>query len=191
MMKIKFTVLFFLLSTFFFAQKPCDLIINVTDSIGTLKETKPVLVHEKIFGGKTTLILFSLVSANDIPVLKLQHIVKSKDFEAPKCFDKSSRVIFQLTNGKIYTFIYTGESKCDLLIYNETEKQNNRLAEANFLFLKDDFEAIKKYPISFMKIRFAGETIDYVISKELDSETLIDTFYPANLFIDNFNCISN
>lgn len=191
MMKIKYTVFFLLLSTILFAQKPCDLSINVTDSIGTLKETKPVLVHEKIFGGKTTVILFSLVSANEIPVLKLQHIVKSKDFESPKCFDKSSRVIFQLTNGKIYTFIYAGESKCDHLIYNETEKQNNRFAEANFLFLKDDFEDLKKYPISFMKIRFTGETIDYVIPKELDSETLIETFYPAELFINNFNCISN
>lgn len=190
-MKTNFTIFLFLLTIFSFAQKPCELTINVTDSIGTLKETKPVAAYEKIFGGKSTLIFLSLVSANEIPVLKLQHIIKSKEFEAPKCFDKSSRVIFQLSNGKIYTFVYAEEPKCDNLIYNEIEKQNNRLAEANFLFLKDDFEDIKKFPISFMRIRFAGETIDYVIPKELDSETLIETFNPANFFIDNFNCIAN
>jgi hypothetical protein len=191
MMKINIAIFFFLLPTLLFAQKPCELSVNVTDSIGTLKETKPVVAYEKNFGGKTTIIFLSLVAANDVPVLKIQHVVKSKNFETPKCFDKSSRVIFQLTNGKIYTFIYAGEPKCDNLVYNELEKQNNRFAEANFLFLKDDFEDIKKFPISFMKIRFAGETIDYVIPKELDSETLIDTFHPANLFIDNFKCISN
>ncbi|WP_136666663.1 hypothetical protein [Flavobacterium sp. H122] len=190
-MKIKFSIFFLLLSVCLFAQKPCDLAVNVTDSIGTLKETKPVVAYEKIFGGKTTLIFLSLVSANDIPVLKIQHITKSKEFETPKCFDKSSRIIFQLSNGKIYTFVYAEEPKCDELIYNETEKQNNRFAEASFLFLKDNFEDLKKFPISFMRIRFAGETIDYVIPKELDSETLIETYNPADFFIDNFNCIAN
>ena len=190
-MKIKFLFFFLLSFTLTNAQKPCEFTINVKDSIGTLKETKSCVVYERVFGGKTTLISLSLASANDTPILKLQHIQKSKAFETPICFEKGSKIVIQLSNGKIYTMLYADEPKCDDLIYNETEKLNNRYVEANFLFLKDDFEDLKRYPISFMRVRYAGENTDYVIQKELDCETLVETYFPANFFIDNFNCIAN
>lgn len=190
-MKILYTFFLTLITSTLLAQKPCELATNVTDSIGTLKETKTCVMYEKVFGGKTTVISISLASDNGTPVLKLQHIQKSKDFEMPKCFDKSSKVIFQLSNGKIYTMIYGENDKCDQLIYNETEKLNNRYVEGNFLFMKDDFTELTKFPISFMRIRYAGENTDYVVQKELDCETLIETHFPANFFIDNFNCIAN
>ncbi len=190
-MKIK-TILFFLLvQTLVLAQKPCDYAINVTDSIGTLKETKSCLVYEKVFGNKSTLIFMALQSNNNVPVLKVQYIQKSKDFEAPRCLDKNSRVIFQLSNGKIYTLLFAEEPKCDNLVYNEKEKTNNRFLDASFLFLKDDFEEITKHSISLMRIRFSGSTEDYVFPKELVSETLKQTYKPDAYFIDNFSCIAN
>ena len=187
--KISFILLFF--QTLLFAQKPCELAVNVTDSIGTLKETKSRLMYEQVFGNKSILLFMSLASNDGTPVLKLQQIVKSKDFEAPKCLDKNSRVVFQLTNGKIYTLMYIDEPKCDNLIYNEAEKINSRFLDANFLFMKDDLEDLKRYPILVMRIRFTGESVDYVIQNELNSEILKEKYKPNQLFIDDFNCIAN
>ncbi|WP_395073788.1 hypothetical protein [Flavobacterium sp.] len=192
-MKFKIIILFFTIQTAVFAQKnPCEYSVNVVDSLGTLKETKSCLVQEKVFGNTAQLVFLSLISDNNVPLLNLQIIQKSTDFIAPKCLDKNSKIYFQLSNGKIYTFLNSNESQCDNLLYNETEKLNNRMLDANFLFRNDDFEAIKKYPIIMMRIKFASETIDYILPKQLISEKISGSiFSPENFFIDNFSCIEN
>lgn len=191
-MKSKIILLFLFLSSFVKAQKPCEYSVNVTDSIGTLKETKSCLVYEKVFGNKSTLVFIALASDNNVPLLKLQYIQKSKEFDAPKCLDKNSRIFFQLTNGKIYTLLFGEEAKCDNLIYNNIDTTNNRFLDANFLFLKDNFEDFSKSTVSLMRIRFSNNVIeDFVFSKELISETLQEKFHPENYFKENFNCIAN
>ena len=190
-MKIKLIALFIFIQAMAFAQKPCDYSVNVTDSIGTLKETKSCLVYEKVFGNSAQLIFLSLISESGTPVLKLQIIQKSKDFITPKCLDKKSKMYFQLSNGKIFTLNNNAENQCDNLIYNQAEKENNRFLDANFLFLKNNFEDLKKYPITMMRIKYASETIDYILPKNLISEKLKSTFKPEDFFIDNFSCIEN
>jgi hypothetical protein len=189
-MRTTLLLIIFGLQTILFAQKsPCELAVNVTDSIGTLKETKSCLVYEKNFGNNSQLVFLNLVVEDNIPTLHLQIIQKSTDFIAPKCLDKNSRIFFQLSNGKIYTFINTSESQCDNLIYNQEEKLNNRFLDAKFFFRKDDFEDIKKYPISMMQIKLASETQDYVLNKELVGEKVAGTYYPESFFIDSYSCI--
>jgi hypothetical protein len=190
-MKTQITLFFLLFSTFLLAQKPCDYSVNVTDSIGTLKETKSKLMYEQVFGNKSTLVFMSLLSNDGTPILKLQQIVKSKDFISPRCLDANSRIFFQLTNGKVYSLIYGQEAKCDDLLYNEKEQLNSRFLDASFLFVKDDFEDLKKYPILVMRIRFSGETIDYVVQNEINSEVLKEKSNPNQFFINDFNCIAN
>lgn len=188
-MRITVTILFFLFQTVLFAQKPCDYSVNVIDSIGTLKETKSCLVYEKVFGNSAQLVFLSLISENGTPILSLQIIQKNTDFITPKCVDKNSKIYFQLSNRKIYTLINTSENECDNLIYNAQEKLNNRLLNAHFLFIKDNFDDIKKYPIITMRIRLASETQDYILQKELRGEKVNGIFEPENFFIDNFSCI--
>ena len=188
-MKIPAIVIFFLFQSLLFAQKPCEYSVNVTDSIGTLKETKSCLVYERVFGNSAQLVFLSLISDNATPILSLQIIQKSTDFITPKCVDKNSKVYFQLANGKIYTLINTSENECDNLIYNAQEKLNNRLLNARFLFLKDNFEDLKKYPIITMRIKLASETKDYILQKELQGEKIKGIFQPENFFIDSFSCI--
>ncbi|MEO8234644.1 MAG: hypothetical protein ABI549_04450 [Flavobacterium sp.] len=188
-MRIPTIVLFYLFQSLLFAQKPCEYSVNVTDSIGTLKETKSCLVYERVFGNSAQFVFLSLISDNGTPVLSLQIIQKSTDFITPKCLDKNSKVYFQLSNGKIYTLLNAGENECDNLIYNAQEKLNNRLLNARFLFMKDNFEDLKKYPITMMRIKLASETKDYILQKELRGEKVTGVFEPENFFIDNFSCI--
>jgi hypothetical protein len=188
-MRIPILILFFLFQTVLFAQKPCEYSVNVTDSIGTLKETKSCLVYEKVFGNSAQLVFLSLISDNGTPVLNLQIIQKNTDFITPKCLDKNSKVYFQLSNGKIYTLVNASENECDNLIYNAQEKLNNRLLNAHFLFIKDNFDDLKKYPIITMRIKLASETQDYILQKELHGEKVTGVFEPENFFIDNFSCM--
>ena len=180
-----------LIQSVVFSQKNCDFDINTTDSLGVYKETKSHLIYEKGFGNSSQLVFLSMGSDNSTPFLKLQLIQKSKDFITPKCIDKNSRIYFQLTNGKIYTLVNATNDKCDNLIFNDADKENNRLLDCTFLFLKNDFEDLKKYPIMLMKIKLASDEKEYVISKELISEKIKTTSNPERFFIDNFHCIIN
>lgn len=175
-----------------FAQKqPCKFEINTTDSLGVYKETVSYLIYEKVFGNSSQYVFLSLASDNDTPILKLQLIQKSKDFISPKCIDKNSRIYFQLTNGKIYTLVNVSNDTCDNLIFNEAEKENNRFLDASFLFMKNDFEDLKKFPIMLMKIKLASDEKEYIISKELISEKINAKSSPERFFIDNLHCIMN
>src|SRR6187431_2152443 len=94
-----------ILSCNLFAQKPnetankatntktieCDYATDVTDSIGTYKSTKEYLVSEKVFGGNSSYIFYSLALTDGLPTLNLQLIQKSKDFMKANCFDKNSK----------------------------------------------------------------------------------------------------
>ncbi len=191
-MKLLLLLLFFFLITAVQAQKKCDYAIFEKDSTVTYKETKACLVYERILGGKSTLIFITLANKNDIPFLKLEYIQKSTEFEVPKCLSKNSKIYFQLANGKIYTMVFGEESVCDNLYYNEKDKTNNRLLDVNFFFLKDNFEDLMKHPVSIMRIKFADNTTeDYVLAKELISETLKESFFPEKYFQENFSCITN
>ncbi|WP_300567276.1 hypothetical protein [Flavobacterium sp.] len=189
-MRITIIAFIFLFQTSLFAQKPCEYTTNVTDSLGTFKETKSCLVYEKVFGNTAQLVFLSLISDNGTPVLNLQIIQKSTDFITPKCIDKNSKIYFQLSNGKIYTLLNNStENQCDNLIYNSNEKLNNRLLDAKFLFRINDFEDIKKYSITMMRIKYASETVDYILPKELRSEKIEGVFEPEKFFMTNFKCI--
>ncbi|MEO8515939.1 MAG: hypothetical protein ABI426_04305 [Flavobacterium sp.] len=188
-MRITIITFILLLQASVFAQKPCEYTTNVTDSLGIFKETKSCLVYEKIFGNATQLIFLSLISDNGTPLLNLQIIQNDKNFITPKCIDKNSKIYFQLANGKIFTLINNGSNQCDNLIYNDAEKLNNRLLDANFLFLKNNFDDLKRIPITMMRIKYASETIDYVLPKELISEKTKENYEPEKFFITNFSCV--
>lgn len=184
------TILFFVLfNTVLFAQKPCEYATEIKDSIGTLKETKSILVYEKVFGNTDQYIFMSLLSDNNVPLLGLQIIQKSSNFLMPKCLDKNSKIYFQLSNGKMYTVFSQTDNLCDTLLYNEQEKIYSRLLSSDFIFAKSDYEDIKKFPIVMMRIKFATESLDYILSKELKSEKLNQVSSPENLFIDYFKCV--
>ena len=170
-----------------FAQKNCDYSTNVTDSLGTYKTTKDYIMHERTFGNTQATVFFSLVNADGLPSLKVQLIQKSNDFIPAKCFDKTSKVIFQLSDGKIITTIALDNEICGQSIKNENV--NNRVLSGYFLFMKDTFEALKSAPIAIMRIKYTAETVDYIIKNELVSEIDKNTYYPDSYFVNYLKCI--
>lgn len=172
-----------------FSQKFCDFSMNVTDSLGTYKATKDYLVHERNFGGKENYIFLSLINENGTPYLKLQTVQKSPDVIKVNCLDATSKIYFQLTNGKIVTMIHNNEENCGTMIRIESENKYSRVNSGNFLFLKGSFEDLKSAPISIMRIKYGIDTFDYVLVKEFKSELTNESYFPENYFIDYLNCV--
>lgn len=183
---ITITLLFFSLNIF--AQKPCDYSANVNDSIGTYKSTKEYIVNEKIFGGNSSYIFYSLALTDGLPTLTVQLIQKSKGFIKANCFDKNSKLFLQLNNGKIITLIHIDQENCGTMIRDE-KGFDNRVNSGIFMFMKDSFQDLKSSPVSMMRIKYLTDTEDYVFKKEFKSELTNEIYNPENYFIDNLKCI--
>ena len=181
-------ILLFTLNTF--AQKPCEFSVNVKDSIGVYKETKSAIVHEFIFGNTSKYVFFALSLTDEMPSLTVQILQKSKDFLKINCLDKSSRVFFELENGKVITIIATDQENCGAPV-NDDLGFSNRILSGTFLFLNGTIEDLKTSPVSSMRIKFTTESQDYIFKKELVSEMDQKTYFPGNYFIDFLPCIIN
>ncbi|HEU0136958.1 MAG TPA: hypothetical protein VFQ50_06675 [Flavobacterium sp.] len=187
-MKHFFIAAFALLSLSMNAQKPCDLAADVKDSIGTYKETRDQLVYERNFGGTSSYVFFSLVKTDGMPTLNVQFIDKSKDFIKAKCLDKNSKMYLQLDNGKIVTLLHIDSENCGSTVRDD-KQNNNRIMNGIFMFIKGTFEDLKKSPVSVMRIRYATDTVDYIIRPEFQSEMDGKTYSPATYFVDTLHCL--
>ena len=92
-------------------------------------------------------------------------------------------------NGKIITLLSSDEESCSALSYDSKENNNIRILTGYFYFTKTNYEDLKISPISLMRIQFAGETKDYVLKSELNSETLKTTSKPDSYFMEYLKCV--
>ncbi|SFD16424.1 hypothetical protein [Flavobacterium phragmitis] len=187
-MKQLFTLTLFLLTITAFAQKPCEYSVNVNDSIGSYKVTNEFLMSEKYFGGTFNYIFFSLAQTDGLPTLNLQSIQKSKDFIKANCFDKNSKIFLQLENGKIVTLIHIDQESCGTLVRDDKD-YDNRVNTGIFMFMKDNYEELKKSPISIMRIKYLTNIEDYIVKRELTSELTGKVTKPNTYFMENIRCV--
>jgi len=179
---------FFLISSQIFAQKTCDYSVNVKDSIGTYKLTKEYMIYEKNFAGNKNYIFLSMAVTDGTPNLNIQIIQKSKDFIKANCFDKNSKLFFQLNNGKIITLLHIDQENCGTLI-RDSEGFDNRLLVGNFMFLKGSFEDLKNSPVNLMRIKYLTDIEDYIFRKEFTAEMDNQVYQPENYFINFLHCV--
>lgn len=188
---MKNLLLFLLLSTISINAQTKDCLYDIeekTDST-SLKTLPHKLMNEKIFGNNKEFIFFGLLNSDGVPMLSLQQLQKSNDFIPTSCLSKNSKIVFQLINGKIVTFIHAFEDVCSDLNYNTDEKNNIRILTAYFYFTKNNFEELKNSPISLVRIQFSGAYKDYVIKTELTSESLKIKTNPSNYFMEFLKCV--
>lgn len=189
-MKHFFFALFILISSQLFAQKPCEFSQDVKDSIGTYKTTKEYLMYEKNFAGNKDYIFFNFIETDGMPTLHVNFIRKSNDFIKAQCFDKNSKLYFQLNNGKIVTLIHTNTENCGTQL-RDSEGFDNRVLTANFMFLKGSFEDLKSSAVNLMRVKYLTDVEDYILKKEFIAESDNKTYRPENYFIDYLHCLGN
>ncbi|MCW4470249.1 hypothetical protein OGH69_14835 [Flavobacterium sp. MFBS3-15] len=171
------------------AQTECKTTEEKNEDGTVVKSTPDHMMYEKVFAGTSQFLFFSLSSHDGTPVLNFQLLAKSKDFPKVYCLDKASRIFIQLTNGRIITLISALEEQCSGLVYDSAEKNNIRILSGMFLFTKGSLEELEKNPISFIRVKYATETVDYPVKKELNSETMATKYYPESYFINTLKCI--
>lgn len=185
-------LLFLLLGLSFTANaqnKDCEYTVISSEGGNEVKSTKEYLMYEKVFGGTSQFMFFSMTNNEGVPILNFQLLAKSKEFPKVYCLDKTSKIYVQLTNGKIITLISATEEQCSGLVYDSAEKNNLRILTGSFLFTKGSLEDLEKYSISFIRIKYVNETVDYPIKKELNSESMSQKYFPEAYFINNLKCI--
>ncbi len=186
----KLLLIFALLPAFCIAQqKDCEYTYTQSNDGVQLRWTKDYLMYEKVFGGNSQYVFFSLTSSDGIPVLNFQLLSKSPEFPKVQCTDATSKLYIQLINGRIITLIPASQDSCANLIYDKENKLNIRVLSTPFLFTKGSMEDLEVSPISFIRVKYATETIDYSVKKELKSETLGGTYSPEQFFISQLKCL--
>ena len=88
------------------------------------------------------------------------------------------------------TLLFAGNESCGTLIRND-KNENSRILSGSFVFSKENFEELKVSQVTFMRIKFAGEAIDYPFKTEFTSELDKKTYQPENYFIDFLKCVEN
>ncbi len=171
------------------AQTDCNYTVENTEEGKEFKTTGEYMMYEKVFGGSSQFIFFSLTNSGGTPLLNFQLLSKSKDFPKLYCLDKTSRIYIQLTNGKIVTLINALENQCAGLVYDNAEKNNIRILSSTFLFTKGSFEDLEKSTITFIRVKYTTETVDYPIRSELNSETMKKHYFPEKYFINYLKCL--
>ena len=190
LMKKLFTCLLLGLSLAAGAQtKDCDYSVITGDDGNETKSTKEALMYEKVFAGTSQFMFFSLSNNDGVPVLNFQLLAKGKDFPKVYCLDRASKIYIQLNNGKIVTLISATEDQCSGLIYDGAEKNNIRVLSGMFMFTKGSLEELEKNSISFIRVKYVDEAVDYPVKKELTSESMGKKYFPEAYFINNLKCI--
>ena len=69
------------------------------------------------------------------------------------------------------------------------DKSNIRILTGYYVFTKDNYEELKKSPVSIMRIQYVNGGKDYVIEKEIQSELMKSTFHPYIFFMNDLPCI--
>jgi len=188
-MKHIFYLMLFLPSLLFSQSDDCFYYMNVsTDSI-SIKVLNEEVMYERIYGNSEEIVLFKLLNNDGVPIVNVQLLQKNTDFIPTNCFNKSSKIVFQLVNGKIVTLHSITEDNCGILSYEEKEKINTRLLDGYFAFAKNNYEELKKSPISLMRIQFVGQAKEYVINSVIESEFQNKIYYPENIFVSFLKCI--
>ncbi len=170
-------------------SQDCDFNIMTTEEGQEIKTTKDYMMYERIFGNSSQFMFFSLTNTNGVPLLNFQYLAKSKDFPPVYCLDKSSRMYIQLANGKVVQLISATEDQCSGLIYDSTEQNNIRILTASFFFTVGSIEDLEQSPISFIRIKYATEMVDYPLKSELLSENNGLTYKPDRYFMNNLKCL--
>jgi len=186
---MRFIGLFFFIFTFHYAQKTCVYSINETDSIGTFKLTKEILMYEKTFGDSHKYIYFALGNDNGLPFLNMSIIEKDNQFIPTICFDNKSKLYVQLSNGKILSLLSNEVEKCSQNLAGIDGVKYSRIVQSNFLFPKNTWNELKNDTIEILRISSSTSSQDIVIKDVIESSINKDFYRPNQIFMDFLHCI--
>lgn len=188
MKKVSIVLFLFMAITGFSQTEECDYKIQVDTEDEKFLLTNASLAEFMVGSDKTIFIYFSLMKEGDVKSLVLEVSVNAKEMPPVLCFNKDSRISFQLEDGSFASLRYLGEVNCGRQTNNE-DTLDNSTSEAAFYLDETNLERLSEAKISSMRITTMKTNFD-IGFQEVISNPQIDTpIYPKEFFLNNLQCL--
>ncbi|QNJ98820.1 hypothetical protein [Constantimarinum furrinae] len=188
MLRIILPLLFFFSLFPMYSQEDCNYKIQYE-----LDDDNFILTHEQLaefMVGKdqNVFIYFSLMKEGPVKSLVLQVSLNAVEMPPIMCFDKTSRIIFQLEDKSYASLAYLGETICGR--QSEPENQlKNSIVEAAFFLDEENLNRLKSSPIETMRITTMKTNFDIVFQEVISNKAIEEPIYPKEYFLKYLDCI--
>ena len=183
---------FILIASFIFsngyAQDTCNYKIQVDTENEQFLLTHEVLTDFMIGNKQTAFIYFSLMKEGDVKSLVLQLSLNSAEMPPIACFNKDSRVSFELENGKFVSLRYLGDVNCG----RETEPKDalkNSTSEAAFFIDDKSFDILQESNLKSMRLTTMKTHFDIEFQNVISNSVLKEPVYPKEFFLKYLSCV--
>lgn len=138
---------------------------------------------------RTVFIYFSLMKEADVKSLVIQLSVNAKKQVPPMmCFNKDSRVSFQLEDGSFVSLRYLGDELCGRQTENE-DTLHNSTSEAAFFLDETSLKRLSESEILSMRLTTMRTNFDVAFQDVLSNEELPVPIYPKEFFLNYLQCL--
>lgn len=166
----------------------CELDFEIQNDSVQIKRFKEHLIYEMDMGKKTESLFFSLLQAEQVPLLEMQYLLKSPDFIPVNCLDTRSLISIQLLNGTVVSLRHANQDACSSFVYDAPAKNNIRILTSYFRLTDTDIAKLKQSPVSMIQIRFATEQKTFNVKNQLYSQVVNQQYHPATYLKDFLIC---
>ncbi|MGK0386365.1 MAG: hypothetical protein ACI849_000975 [Patiriisocius sp.] len=179
-------ILFFTIATI--AQDSCDYKINVDTEEEVFQLTQESLIDFTVGDKKTVFVYFSLMKEGNVKSVVLSISLNSEEIPPLICYDKKSRISFQLSNGEYVSAPYLGIDTCGRQTKDENAI-NNSISEASFYLDEVALKRLVNSPVERLRISTLKNNFNLVLRDVISNDQLKKSIYPKEFFINSLPCI--
>ena len=170
------------------AQSSCDYKINVDTQQEVFQLTQESLIDFTVGEKKTIFVYFSLMKQDSVKSVVLSISLNSQEIPPLICYDKKSRLSFNLEDGTYVSAPYLGVDVCA----RQTKAENtmhNSTSEASFYLDSLAQKRLSTSAIESLRIGSVNTNFDLKLIEVISNEQLANPIYPKEFFINNLPCI--
>lgn len=166
----------------------CSYKIQIDTDEETFKLTNEELTEFLVGRDRNVFIYFSLMREDAVKSLVMQVSVNAKEIPPILCFNKDSRVSFELEDGSFASLRYLGEVTCGRQVEN-SETLNNSTSEAAFLLDDASEKRLLQSKITSMRITTMKTNFDVTFQDVLSNAQIENPIYPKEFFLKYLKCL--
>jgi len=171
-----------------YSQDSCNYKIQVDTESEQFTLTHEVLADYMLGKNQTVFIYFSLMKEDTIRSLVLQLSLNAAEMPPIACFNKDSRVSFELDNGSFVSLRYLGEVNCG----RQSEPKDalkNSTSEAAFYIDDKSMLMLKESKLKSMRLTTMKTNFDIEFQNLISNSIIKEPVYPKEFFLNNLSCV--
>jgi hypothetical protein len=170
------------------SQEDCEYKIQYELDDDTFILTQEQLAEFMLGKEQNVFIYFSLMKEGPVKSLILQISLNAIEMPPVMCFDKSSRIIFQLEDKSYASLAFLGDKTCGQQSEPEAQLKNS-LVEASFFLDEESLHRLSNSPIETMRIMTMKTNFDITFQEVISNKAIEKPIYPKEYFLKYLDCI--